>query len=50
LIIDIFDSKTKKLIWQGIGVGEVKKNYDKRDVRLARAISHIFRRYPVTKK
>ncbi len=50
LIIDIFDSKTKNLIWQGIGVGEVKKNSDNRDARLSRAISHIFRRYPITKK
>ena len=50
LIIDIFNLKDKRLIWQGIGSGEVEGNYDKRDKRLPTTIGQIFRRYPVAKK
>ncbi len=50
IIFDMFRASDKKLIWQGIGSGEVDNNFDKQDVKLPRAISHIFRRFPVTKK
>ncbi len=50
LIIDIFELKSKKLIWQGMGVGTVDDNLEARDRNLPKTISHIFRRFPVTKK
>ena len=50
LIIDIFELKSKKLIWQGMGVGTVDDNLAARDRNLPKTISHIFRRFPVTKK
>ncbi len=49
LIIDIFELASKKLIWQGIGSGEVNENPATRDKRLPKRISHIFRRYPIPK-
>ena len=49
LIIDIFELETKKLIWQGIGTGEVTQNLAERDRKLPKRISHIFRKYPVAK-
>ena len=48
LIIDVFDTKKKKLIWQGIGVGEVEPNSNGKHV--AKAISQIFFKYPVRYK
>ncbi|MCF8349496.1 MAG: DUF4136 domain-containing protein [Bacteroidales bacterium] len=50
LLIDIFELKTKKLIWQGIGTGEVDEDPATRDRNLPKSISHIFRRYPIPKQ
>lgn len=47
LIIDIFELSDKKLVWQGIGSGQVTENLAKRDRRLPMVIGHIFRRFPV---
>lgn len=49
LIIDIFELSNKKLIWQGIGSGEVTEDPATRDRRLPKRISHIFRKYPIPK-
>ncbi len=45
LIIDIFDTKEKKLIWQGIGVGEVNQSNGGKNV--GKTINKIFFKYPV---
>jgi len=50
LLIDIFELEGKKLIWQGIGTGEVDDDPATRDKNLPKNISHIFRRYPIPKK
>ncbi len=50
LLIDIFELEGKKLIWQGIGTGEVDDDLATRDKNLPKNISHIFRRYPIPKK
>lgn len=50
LIIDIFSLHDKKLIWQGIGTGEITNDLNKRDRRLPETITSIFRRYPLTPK
>jgi hypothetical protein len=50
LIIDIFRLADKKLVWQGIGTGEVTEDLAKRDRRLPMTIGHIFRRFPVSQK
>ncbi len=50
LIIDIFELAGKKLVWQGIGTGEVTDDLAKRDRTLPKNIAHIFRKFPVTKK
>ncbi|MFK5855302.1 MAG: DUF4136 domain-containing protein [Bacteroidota bacterium] len=50
LIVDIFETKNKKLVWQGMGVGTVDDNLAKRDKNLPRNISHIFRKFPIAKK
>jgi len=50
LIIDIFSLSNKKLIWEGIGSGQVTEDLAKRDRRLPKVIGHIFRRFPVPQK
>lgn len=49
LLIDIFKLEGKKLIWQGIGSGEVNPDFSKRDKNLPKAVAHMFRRFPATK-
>lgn len=50
LIIDVFRLSNKKLIWQGIGSGEVTQDMEKRDKRLPVSISSIFKKFPVRPK
>ncbi|MCF6239774.1 MAG: DUF4136 domain-containing protein [Bacteroidales bacterium] len=46
LIIDIFDNSTKKLIWQGIGVGTVDKNPKTRERNTPKVIAEIMKSLP----
>lgn len=50
LIIDVFSLSNKKLIWQGIGTGEVTQDMEKRDKRLPTIITSIFKKFPVKPK
>lgn len=50
LIIDIFRLSDKKLVWQGIGSGEVTEDLALRDKRLPKNIAKVFYRYPVRPK
>ncbi|MBC8319177.1 MAG: DUF4136 domain-containing protein [Bacteroidetes bacterium] len=49
LMIDIFELANKKLVWQGIGTGEVDNNPATRDKRLPKNIGQIFKRFPIQK-
>lgn len=50
LIFDVFRLDKKKLVWQGVGIGEVNPDFNKRDKNLPKAVSHIFRRFPAAAK
>lgn len=50
LLIDIFQLSGKKLVWQGIGTGEVDEILATRDRNLPKHVSHIFKRFPIPKK
>ena len=50
LLIDIFQLDGKKLVWQGIGTGEVNEDFSKRDKNLPKAIGYMFRKFPATGK
>ena len=50
LIINLFDRKLKKLIWQGAGVGTVDDNPQTREKGIQKALDQIFWKYPVRKK
>jgi len=45
LIIDVFDTHQKKLVWQGIGVGEVNRHTTGKNV--GKIVAQIFFKYPV---
>jgi len=47
LICDVFDSKTKKLVWQGVVSGEINENPKTRASNIPRVVKELMRRYPV---
>jgi len=50
LIIDVFSTSSKKLIWQGIGSRQVEPNLEKRDRKLPNNVSQMLMHFPVHKK
>lgn len=46
LFIDIFDAKTKELVWQGQGTGYLTTNTDKKEERIKEFVSRILEQYP----
>ena len=50
LFIDLIDSKSKQLVWQGEGSGDLTKNTEKKDQRVKEFVSQIMAQYPPKKK
>lgn len=50
LYIDLIDAKKKEMIWQGEGIGNLTKNVDKKDEKVAEFVSKILAQYPPVKK
>ncbi|WP_430400192.1 DUF4136 domain-containing protein [Flavobacterium sp.] len=50
LFIDLIDSKTKELVWQGEGSGYLTKDTHKKDERIYTFVSKILEQYPPNKK
>ncbi len=48
LYIDLIDTKSKQLVWQGKGVGTLSNtsNIDKKEARIKEFVSHIMEQYP----
>ena len=46
LVCDVFDSKTKKLIWQGVVTGEIDDNPKTRERNTPRVVKELMKRYP----
>lgn len=47
LLCDVFDSKTKKLVWQGVVSGEIDENPRNREQNIPRVVRELMKRYPV---
>ncbi len=47
LVCDIFDKKDEKLIWEGIGTGEISENPKNRDTKIPKTVQAIMSKYPV---
>jgi hypothetical protein len=50
LIIDVFDAKTKKHIWQGIGKKTIDENKSKREESIKAGVAKIMKAFPVQPK
>ncbi|WP_264511005.1 DUF4136 domain-containing protein [Flavobacterium sp. N1719] len=46
LTINIIDAKTKELIWQGVGEGELTKRTEKKDENIKEFVQSILEQYP----
>lgn len=47
LVCDVFDTKTKKLVWQGVVSGEIDDNPNSRERNIPRVVQELMKRYPV---
>ncbi len=47
LICDVFDKKDEKLIWEGIGTGEINENPKNRDKNVPKTVQAIMSKFPV---
>ena len=49
LVIDVFDTRSKKLIWQGVGGGTVDENPQRRSKKMPAEIAQIMKSFPIEK-
>lgn len=47
LVMDVYDAKTKKLIWQAAASGTVKENPKKREKSIPKTINKIMKKFPI---
>ena len=47
LVCDVFDKKDEKLIWEGIGTGEINENPKNRDKNIPKTVQAIMSKFPV---
>ena len=46
LIVDIFDTPTKKLIWRGVGTDTLSGKPDKDEKKMDKAVAEMFKKFP----
>src|SRR5262245_17587913 len=46
LVVDVFDAKSKKLMWRGDAEDEIKNTVEKREKQLNKALSKLFAYFP----
>jgi hypothetical protein len=49
LLIDVFDQRSKKLLWQGVAIGTVSDDQLERQRNIPKVISKVFFKYPKKK-
>ena len=50
LVVDVFDAKTKELLWRGTAQDELKDKPEKREKQLAKASEKLLKNFPPGKK
>jgi hypothetical protein len=50
LVVDIFDGKTKKLIWRATSSETLSNNQDKNDKKLEKDVTDMFKKFPPPSK
>lgn len=46
LVVDIYEAKTKQLLWRGVAQGELKDTPEKRQKQLAKVTDKLFKDFP----
>jgi hypothetical protein len=46
LVVDIYEAKTKQLMWRGVAQGELKDSPEKREKQLQKASDKLFKDFP----
>jgi len=46
-VVDIYDAKTKKLVWQGVSQKTIKENASKRARTIPKGVTKLMKKYPV---
>ena len=49
MVIDIWDARTKELVWRGTATDTVSDNPQKNEKKLKKAMEKLFKRYPPEK-
>ena len=49
LVVDIFDSSTKKLVWRGTATDTLSEKPDKNEKKLEKAVGEMFKHFPPSK-
>ncbi len=47
LVVDVFDAKNEKLLWEGIGTKTIDENPQTRDKKIPQAVKAIMAQYPL---
>ncbi|MEN8138093.1 MAG: DUF4136 domain-containing protein [Bacteroidota bacterium] len=50
IVLDVYDERAKKLIWQGVGKGEIDGTKRPTESTINNTISKIYYKYPIKKK
>lgn len=46
-VVDVYDAKTKKLVWQGVSQKTINENASKRDKTIPKGVSKLMKNYPI---
>ena len=46
LVVDIYDAKSKQLLWRGVAQGELKDKPEKREKQLQKVTDKLFKEFP----
>ena len=48
-VVDVYDAKTKKLVWQGVSQKTIKENASKRERTIPKGVAKLMKKYPTDK-
>jgi hypothetical protein len=46
--MDVFDSETKELIWQGVATGTVNEKPEKREKSIPKMVKKLMKKFPIS--
>jgi hypothetical protein len=50
LVVDMYDTKTKQIVWRGVGTDTLSDKPEKNEKKLNKALEKMFKKYPPEKK